>query len=244
MSRSEHPLIAINGLAIDKPEPSLRLAHRYADSVLKAGGIPLVIPPVGGPHDIERLLTEVDGLLLTGGDDFDTERIGLGPAHPSAVLTDPLKQDFDFALTRKALERRVPVLGICYGMQVMGLLSGGKLVQDIPSERPESQEHRSNAVHDVLIQPGTKLARVLGVERLPAISRHHQALEAPTAPWVVSAMDEHGLIEAIEHQGVPYAIGVQWHPELSSEGTRHDRLFRSLIGAAGIAYAERAFARS
>ena len=87
MTPVTRPLIAVNGLLVAGENPHLKLGNRYADAVLKAGGIPLAIPPVGGPQDIERLLERVDGVLLTGGDDFDTTRIGLGPTHPKAVVT-------------------------------------------------------------------------------------------------------------------------------------------------------------
>jgi len=237
-------LIAINGLAVAAPEPSLRLANRYADAVLKAGGIPLAIPPVGGPRDMERLLANIDGLVLAGGDDFDTERIGLGAVHPAADVTDKAKQDFDFQLVAKALERKLPLLGICYGMQVMGLLGGSGLIQDLPSELPEAREHRSGVQHDVLVTQGSKLGRVLGVERLAVVSRHHQALTAVAGPWQVSAVDDQGLVEAIEHPDHPFALGVQWHPELAEQGSAHDRLFQGLVGAAGIAYAQHNFESS
>src|SRR5688572_29134530 len=116
MSGPERPLIAIDGLLVPGASPHLKLANRYADAVLKAGGIAVAIPPLGGPTDLERLLERVDGLLLSGGDDFDTQRLGLGPTHPKADPVPAEKQDFDFVLARLALARGVPVLGICYGM--------------------------------------------------------------------------------------------------------------------------------
>ena len=94
------PLIALNGLLVEGDSPRLQLATRYADSVLKAGGIPLAIPPVGGPVDLERLLERVDGLVLTGGDDFTTEPLGLGPTHPAADPVPRRKQDWDFELAQ------------------------------------------------------------------------------------------------------------------------------------------------
>src|SRR5262245_9845118 len=103
MSLHERPIVAINGLLVAGESPHLKLATRYANAILKNGGVPVAIPPIGGPSDVERLLERVDGLLLSGGDDFDTTRLGLGPVHPKAVLVPPEKQDFDVVLARAAL---------------------------------------------------------------------------------------------------------------------------------------------
>jgi putative glutamine amidotransferase len=234
VSGSAHPLIAVNGLLETGERPALRLVNRYAEAVLKAGGVPVAIPPVGGPADARRLLEAVDGLLLTGGDDFDMERLGLGTTHPAACPTPGAKQDLDVELARAALERELPVLGICYGMQLMALVEGGRLLQHLPDDRPGCQQHSGNVVHAVSVAPGTKLADLLGVEHLDVVSRHHQAVAEVSAPWGVCARDDEGLIEAVERSGHPFALGVQWHPELAPEGSPHDRLFRALVHAAGL----------
>ena len=102
MESSSAPLIGINGLLVERGGVDrLELATRYADSVLKAGGVPLVLPPVGGPGDIARTLDRLDALLLTGGEDFDMDRLGLGATHPSATKTPAEKQDWDFELARR-----------------------------------------------------------------------------------------------------------------------------------------------
>lgn len=234
MSSREQPLIAVNGLLTVERERGLALAVRYAEAILAAGGLPVAIPPAGGPRDLERLLGRVDGLLLTGGDDFTTERLGLGPTHPAAAPVPVEKQDFDVLLARTALELGLPVLGICYGMQLLGLIDGAALLQHLPEDRPGRGEHGANTIHPVRIEPGTKLAQVLGVGSLDVISRHHQALADAPAPWRVCARDPEGLIEAIEREEHPFAIGVQWHPELSSEGSPDQRLFRGLVAAASL----------
>ena len=241
MSRVEHPLIGINGVSGGGESPRVELAYRYADAILKAGGVPVVLAPVGGPSDVARVLGEVDGLLLSGGDDFDMARLGLGPTHPLAKPVPGQKQDFDVLLARAALERGMPILGICYGMQLLALVEGGSLHQHLPEDRPEGREHRGGALHPVGISPGSKLARIVGVDRLEVVSRHHQAVATVGAAWTVAGRDDQDLIEAIERQDLPFALGVQWHPELAPEGSPHDRLFRGLVGASGVAAARRLY---
>ena len=243
MQPMEPPLIAINGLALTEPRPGLRLDDRYAEAVLKAGGVPFAIPPVGGPADLDRMLDRIDGLLLTGGDDFDTELLGQGPTHASAVVTPRAKQDFDLLLARKALDRGIPVLGICYGMQCLGIADGAQLLQHIPDDRPGAQDHTNGVVHDVAVQPDSRLARLVATRTLPVVSRHHQALAHAPQGWSIAARDAEGLLEAIEHPTYPFAFGVQWHPELSPEGDPNARLFTGLVSAAGLESSKRAAAR-
>jgi gamma-glutamyl-gamma-aminobutyrate hydrolase PuuD len=238
-----HPLIGINGLLDPGETPRLNLPVRYADAILKADGVPVAIPPVGGPADLGRMLDRIDGLLLSGGDDFDTERLGLGPTHPAATKTPPAKQDFDIELARLAIERGLPVLGICYGMQCLALAAGAELEQHLP-DLPGCPDHSGKgpggAQQTVRTVAGTKLARLLGVGTLEVVCRHHQALGSPGAGWTVAARSAEDLIEAIERSDAPFAVGVQWHPELSHEGSPNDRLFRGLVGAASLHAARRA----
>ncbi|MCC6405660.1 MAG: gamma-glutamyl-gamma-aminobutyrate hydrolase family protein [Planctomycetes bacterium] len=242
MNRVEHPLIAINGEMVPgKTAARLSLNNLYADAVLRAGGVPIAIPPVGGPRDIARLLANVDGVVLGGGDDFDLERLGLAKNHPSVQPVMPAKQDFDVELVRAALERKLPILGICYGMQIFAVVDGGSLHQHIPDDRPGAREHRGNVLHAVEVLAGTKLAAIVETRELETVSSHHQAVATVGAKWRVGARDDQGLIEAIERPDLPFCVGVQWHPERSPQGSAHDRLFRALVGAAGVARSRELF---
>ncbi len=229
------PLIAINGFVAPEKPHELRLRDRYVEPLLRAGAVPLVIPPLGGGEALERLLDRIDGLLLTGGDDFSTEPLGQGPTHPEAVPTLPAKQEFDLLLTAAALERDLPLLGICYGMQLMGIAGGARLLQHLPEDRPGCHAHK-DVDHGVFVTPGSKLAGALGVEELPVASHHHQALDAVPAPWRVVATDDEGLVEAIERPDLAFAVGVQWHPELRLGAAEvQDRLFQALVDVAASA---------
>jgi len=241
--RTEHPLIGINGFYTEDDVPRVNLRMSYVDAVVRAGGVPIVIPPAGAERELMRLVGMLDGLILSGGDDFDMQRLGRGPTHAAALVTPASKQDFDMRLAELALETKLPVLGICYGMQALALCDPATtLLQHLPEDRPGCQEHGGRQRHPVTVTPATKLARLCGVERLNVISSHHQAIGQLGPSWQTAALDDEGLIEAIElnpSAGHPFALGVQWHPEAAPEGTPHDRIFRGLVGAAGMLAARR-----
>ena len=191
----------------------------YAQAVFRAGGLPIVLPYTTDLACIEGYLDRVGGILVTGGafdvppDAYgDAPREGMGPLKPSRTA-------FESMLTRIALERNTPVLGICGGMQLLNVLLGGTLIQDIVRELPNANGHeqkhdRHQPHHPVEVRPGTLLSQLFGKGNLMVNSTHHQAPKTVGEKVVISAIAPDGVIEAIEAPSYAFALGVQWHPEL------------------------------
>ena len=195
----------------------------YVEAVQRAGGIAVLLPPDQLLEvEPERALTLFDGLMLAGGADIDPGSYG-AQAHPETTGTVPARDAFEIALTRGAIERDIPVLGICRGMQLINVACGGTLEQHLP-ERYGHHEHRrvmgsfDGADHDVLLSEGSLAAKAAGELVHATKSHHHQGVERLGDGLVVSGLstlDE--LPEAIEWGGWPsdrrFVLGVQWHPE-------------------------------
>ena len=224
------PWIAIVGELVEAERSETRLSQRYAEAVERAGGLPFLVPYHSAELQ-EELVERADGLVFSGGDDFDTARLGIGPTHPAAKPVPARKQDFDLALARRALVSGLPTLGICYGLQLLALSEGGTLHQHLPEDRPDARPHSGGVRHEVKVLARTRLRDLAGVPELEVVSRHHQAVATLGPRWHVSGVDSEDLIEAIERDEHPFALGVQWHPELSTEPA-HGRLFAGLVEAA------------
>jgi putative glutamine amidotransferase len=191
--------------------------RNYIDAITRAGGLPLVIPPVSGV-DPERLLDTLDGVLLIGGADLDPASYG-AERHPTTVGTNAERDAFEIALTQAAWDRELPFLGICRGMQVMNVAAGGTLVQHLPEDVGHEDHRRSlgsfdDADHDVVLDPGSLAAEAAGEEHHGTKSHHHQGVERIGEGLVVTGRaPRDDLPEALERPGGGFALGVQWHPE-------------------------------
>lgn len=213
--------------------PWFALRQNYSGAVCRAGGLPLLLPHE--PSLIEDYIATIDGLIVSGGNfDVDPALFGAGIRHPK-VTTKDRRTAFELALTRSAMARDMPVLGICGGQQLLHVALGGTLIQHIPDEIDAAIAHeqpnpRDEPGHTVRIVRGTRLHDVVGVDELAVNSAHHQAAKDAPAGVSVNAVAPDGVIEGIEAAGLRFCIGVQWHPEFElSDGD--SALFRAFVAA-------------
>ncbi len=204
--------------------PAALIPLSYVDSVDRAGGRPIMIPPLDAA--VEETLDILDGLILSGGADIDPERYG-AQRHPETTVTQPERDHAELALLEGALARELPVLAICRGMQILNVIHGGDLHQHLP-ELVGHEGHRevpgSFSIHEVHLRPGSRAARILG-ERVEVHSSHHQGLARVGEAIEAVGWAEDGCVEAIEDPAHRFAIGVLWHPEEADE----KRLFEALV---------------
>ena len=207
----------------------LALALAYPGAVVDGGGAPLIVPPFTPETALEAILDRADGVLVAGGPDIEPCLYGQEP-HPELGPTDVGLDRFELGLVRRALERDLPVLGICRGAELLNVARGGTLIQHIEGHRQE--EEARIATHEVRIAENSRLAEILGTTTTRVNSFHHQALEKLGGGVEAVAWSRDGVIEAIELDGPEFAIGVQWHAEgLIDEKSQH-ALFAKFVAAA------------
>jgi putative glutamine amidotransferase len=214
-----------------------KLPQSYAQSIDKAGGLPVMLPYRVDRSLIPQYLDQLDGVLLAGGDDLDPSLYG-EDWHPSAQRIDPARQVFEFALLDEIERRAMPVLGVCLGSQVMNVHRGGSLIQFLPDELgPDGFDHRLNADwsrrHDIELHPDSRLARSLGKTKLSVNTSHKQAVRTPGRGLRVIATSTDGVIEGLEDPSLPFFMGVQWHPERQNDEADQLRIFQLLVERAG-----------
>ena len=183
----------------------------YADSVLAAGAIPFVLPATTNAAVMEALLDRVDMLVFQGGEDVEPSRYGEKPS-PNLGRVNLRRDAWELEMLGRAKRRKMPVLGICRGCQLLNVGFGGTLWQDVPSEKPGAAVHRIDGEHDLAVVAGSHLARLLDGKVLSVNSIHHQAVKKPASGFRVTATSPDGVVEAIECGDYP-AMGVQFHPE-------------------------------
>ena len=218
---------------------TFEIPRAYLDAVLRAGGLPVLLPACLPADLLPEALRGCGGVLLSGGGDVHPARYGQ-PERPEIHAIDPERDALELALVSLALARDMPLLAICRGAQVLNVALGGTLWWDIPGQLPEAGRHdwypaypRDLLAHSLRIEAGTLLAEALGKEPARVNSLHHQAARDLGAGLRVCARAEDGVIEGIELPGKKFALGVQWHPECLPEDERMRALFRAFVAAAG-----------
>ncbi len=211
------------------------IATDYANAVIKAGGIPVLIPNCSDPEVITDFIQKIDGLLLSGGSDIDPEMYGEFP-HGYCGHVFVRRDLQEKVALREAYNRRIPIFGICRGLQFMNVYFGGSLYQDLFHEC-NTPVHSSNVyrrnypVHRVELMEST-LKDIIGEDRIATNSFHHQGVKdaAPNARVVATAVD--GVVEGMEFMGGhPFTLAVQWHPEMMYDSPITDKIFKAFVEA-------------
>ena len=217
------------------------LPRPYVEAVARAGAVPVVLPPV--PQVIAGALPRIDALIVAGGPDVEPVRYGETPG----PHTQPPNRDRDVSellLLRQAIDDGMPVLGICRGMQLLNVLRGGTLHQHLPDvvhSETHAPERGSYASHPVSVKPGTKLAALLGRTEVDGVpTYHHQGVDLLGMDLEPTAWAPDGTLEAIEDPGLPFCVGVQWHPEAGNDPALFDALAGAARAARGVAAGRRA----
>jgi gamma-glutamyl-gamma-aminobutyrate hydrolase PuuD len=219
---------------------SCRKIEDYRQSVLHAGGEPRTLE---SSIAVDQALAGIDGLMLTGGGDVAPSRYGEEPV-PSIEAAEPGRDEFEIALVLAARRKKLPILAICRGIQVLNVAYGGTLVQDIPSQLPGAgthnlavPEHESYALaHEIWVEKDSLLAKLMrdriADDGLEVNSRHHQAVKDVAKGFKVTATAPDGVIEAIEDPASAFCLGVQWHPENFFRTGEFRALFEGFLEAA------------
>jgi putative glutamine amidotransferase len=219
----------------------LSLGPGYANGVIKAGGLAVILPLCAEDSIVESILETVDGILFSGGADIDARYFGEENMKYGGKIS-PERDSFELLLARKAIARKMPVLGICRGLQLLNIVLGGTLHQDIYANRGQGEilKHWQDApdwypVHDIRIKAGSRLHSIYGTEGLSVNSFHHQAIKDAGSGLSIIASSSDGIVEAVEGTDSNFIVAVQWHPEdMWQENPVHLKIFEAFIEAADV----------
>jgi putative glutamine amidotransferase len=227
----------------DLRQPEIVLGMTYARAVESAGGIPVVLAPLADAR-VPALVEQLAGVCLSGGPDLDPTAYGAEP-HPKLGPVEPALDAFELAVARCADARGIPVLGVCRGCQTLNVARGGTLHQHVPDVVDGSVAHRQTASgretsHAVRIEPGSRLAEIVGPGDLAVNAFHHQAVDRLGRGLRAVAWAPDGIVEGIEGAGDALYLGVQWHVETLVHLRRHAQVFEALVATAAGAAERRA----
>ncbi len=236
-------LQSLGGVSAAIP-PSWVMSQRYIQTIAEAGALPWMLPLlVDDESTMRAMFDRLDGIFLPGGADVDPASYG-SERHPRCdVRTDRSRDRLELTFVRWAMEEGKPVLGVCRGFQIINLVAGGTLWQDLADEWPEAEKHdyfpfdgryaRDYLAHTVRLEGPSRLRGILDADELHVNSMHHQGVRTVGDGLVATAYAPDGLIEALEGTGDSFLLGVQWHPEVLTDGDeRMRRLFLAFIDAA------------
>jgi putative glutamine amidotransferase len=232
----QKPLIGLNAdyRQAQGSQPSFSvITAGYYDSIVRAGGIPVIIPPMTDEDDLARIVDMLDGIVMVGGADLDPRRDGF-MLHPSVRQMDARRERFDRMLMQLVVDARLPVFGIGVGMQLLNLTMGGNLFLHIPEDIPTAIPHKDaqdpGHRHSLEVCPNSLMERVYGDGEIRVSSRHHMAIDDVAPGFAVTARCPDGVIEAIESEMQDWiAIGTQFHPENEAASALDLRIFEEFI---------------
>jgi putative glutamine amidotransferase len=215
--------------------PTISAVEAYISALVRAGAAPLLIP-VGIPDEsLGEVLSRLDGILFTGGGDVHPNRYG-STAHPRVEFVNEERDQIEIQLVREVVERDVPFLGICRGLQVINVALGGSLYEDLQTQYPGALQHdhdisqaREYRAHEIRVKDGSRLNQLLGLKSCEVNSLHHQGIRDLAPGLSVTAEAPDGVIEGIEIIAHPYGIAVQWHPEWMQDHLAMRALFSSFV---------------
>ncbi len=234
-----HPVIGIPCRAVYREgskRPMYGNNRTYIHAVENAGGLPILIPLLKDYQTLEGLISRLDGILFSGGFDLQPSLYG-EERHEALGQCDPELDELEIAMANWALQEDMPILGSCRGMQLLNVVLGGSLYQDIASQYPGALEHcpdrdRTEASHLVTIEEGSQMEKIMEVQQVAVNSLHHQAIKQLGAGVRITGRAPDGIAEMLEVPGRRFVVAMQSHPEeMYANTVECERLFRAFVAA-------------